>query len=163
MASEQPSASVLVEETVTAPALPSGLDALHGALARFWSEVDAVLHHPPDRAQRLRLETAAMEIATNIIRHAHPPGAPQGTMRLRLRAYADRIEILFTDNGLALRPPQPKKRPADEVTDPMEIPEGGYGLALTRATVDEMNYERSPEGTNVWRLLTWLDPAAPGA
>ena len=164
MASEQPSDSVLVEETVTAPALPSGLDALHGALTRFWSEVDAVMHHPPDPAQRLRLETAAMEIATNIIRHAHPPGAPQGTMHLRLRAHADRIEILFTDHGLAFHPPEPAARPAeaaDEPADLIAIPEGGYGLALMRATVDEVDYERSREGANVWRLLTWLDPAAP--
>ena len=161
MASESAPRTPLAETAVCAPALPGGLEALHDALARFWGAVDAALARPPDSAHRLRLETAVMEVATNIIRHAHPPGAPPGAMHLRLRAHADRIEARFTDRGLAFRPSEPPPGPEDEPADPLEIPEGGYGLALVRATVDEVDYERSDEGTNVWRLITWLNGPPP--
>src|SRR3954452_13087180 len=110
MASDSAPGAPLAETVVCAPALPSGLEALHGALARFWVGVDAALRRPPDGEHRLRLETAVMEVATNIIRHAHPPGAPRGSMGLRLRAHADRIEARFTDRGLAFRPPQSAPR-----------------------------------------------------
>jgi anti-sigma regulatory factor (Ser/Thr protein kinase) len=35
----------------------------------------------------------------------------------------------------------------------LALPEGGYGLALARAAVDQLDYERTPDGINRWRLV----------
>jgi hypothetical protein len=40
-----------------------------------------------------------------------------------------------------------------------DLPEGGFGLRLIRAAVDELHYERAaPDRENRWRLLKRLPP-----
>ena len=143
----------------TAPALA----ALHATLDRFWAAVERAAAEPPDARWRHLFATAVAEIAANIVRHAYPAGAVPGTMHLRLRAYDGRAEALFTDHGVAFVDPaqSPRSLPAD---DPLALPEGGYGLALARAAVDRLDYARTPDGQNQWRLVKrWVrgeaDPA----
>jgi anti-sigma regulatory factor (Ser/Thr protein kinase) len=135
---------------VVVPATAGELDAIHAALDRFWNAVDAAVPRPPSWAWRCRFATAVAEIATNIIRHAYPNGSRRASMRLRMRLYADRVEASFADRGVAFVPPAAKDSPA---SDALQLPEGGYGLALVRACVDRVDHRRTPGGTNVWRLV----------
>jgi anti-sigma regulatory factor (Ser/Thr protein kinase) len=141
------------------PATAEELATIHAILDRFWAAVDAAMVQPPDRDWRLEFATGLAEIATNIVRHAYPTGASSGPMELRLRAYLDRVVACLTDRGVAFRmPPEPRDSPG---RDPMELPEGGYGLAAARACVDRLDYSRTPNGENRWRLLKQFGPGAP--
>ncbi len=126
------------------------LAGLHAALERFWRAVDATLAEPPSRDWRNRFATALAEIAANIVRHAYPTGTVRGPIRLRLRLYTDRVVGSFADRGIAFRPADGTgaSRP-----DPTELAEGGYGLALARASLDRLDYRRTPSGMNCWRLV----------
>src|SRR5437867_3631354 len=123
---------VLAEKTAVVPATAEELAALHVVLERFWKVVDATLAQPPAQDWRHRFATALAEIAANIVRHAYPTGAARGSMRLRLRLYADRVVASFADQGVPFAPPDATGSPG---SDRSELPEGGYGLALARATL----------------------------
>ncbi len=144
---------MLVEETLEAPARTEELAALHAVLDRFWAAVEQALPQPPPEQWRLGFATAIAEIAANIMRHAYPERAAPGALSLRLQAYSDRMEATFTDWGIPFAPPAAGETPpAGRET----LAEGGYGLALVRATVDRLDYDRSPAGENHWRLVKHL-------
>jgi serine/threonine-protein kinase RsbW len=144
---------VLAEEKVTVAAVAEELDAIHAASDRFWSVVDATLARPPSQDWRLRFTTALAEIAANIVRHAYPAGAARGPMRLRLRLYDDRVVASFADHGIRFTPPAMAGAPRSGGS---ELAEGGYGLALARASLDRLEYRRTPSGINCWRLMRRL-------
>jgi anti-sigma regulatory factor (Ser/Thr protein kinase) len=152
------------------------LDDLHAALARFWAGVDRTVAHPPDALWRARFATAVAEIGANIIRHGRPPTVRPQPMRLRLRAFRDRAEARFTDDGLPFNRQVPRPQSptagidlngvstgaasaAGAIYDPggpddaLDIAEDGYGLQLARAAVDELAYSRTATGQNRWRLV----------
>ena len=144
------------EETVSVPATPEQLDAIHTALDRFWAKADTTRRPPPDGEWRSRFVTAVAEIAANIVSHAHTPGSQPGPMQLGLRAYADRVEARFNDQGLAFSCPPPADALSEEEApepDPLELPESGRGLAIARAFLDELEYRHTEEGMNEWRLV----------
>jgi len=142
--------SHLAEETVVLTAAASELGALHLAIDRFWARVDQVAPHPLETVWRLELTTAIAEISTNIILHAYPDGmGTTSCIELRLRLYADRIEARLIDQGV---PYQLGATPSIQLDDPLELPEGGFGLAIVRAAVDRLTYHRTLAGTNCWRL-----------
>ena len=152
--------SPLARVTVEVPGTAEHLDELHGAVERFWGEVDSALTHPPSEEWRLLFATALGEAAANVVRHAYRGGALAGTLRAELLAFEDRIEARFTDQGVEfagdLSQPAPS---AETLLD--ELPESGYGLSLIRAAVDELRYERSaPRGENRWQLLKRLPEGA---
>jgi serine/threonine-protein kinase RsbW len=153
---------VLAEVAVVVPATAERLPARPDALARFWVAVQEAHPRPPGSAWRARFETAVAEIGANIVRHAYPPGREPGRLRLRLRAYSERIEARFNDRGVAFsgdpsrwrapRPPIAVGGPADLA----DLPEGGYGLALVLQAVDRLDYARLAGGENRWRLVKRL-------
>ena len=145
---------VLIEDTIVVPATAQQLDVIHAALDRFWAKVDTIVTRPPDREWRARFVTAIAEIATNIIRHAYPSEREPGPMRLHLYAYPDRVEAYFNDQGVAFIPPPPVEDGPEP--DPLELPESGRGLAVAQACLDELEYRRTGEGTNQWRLMKRL-------
>ena len=142
---------VLIEVTIVVPATAQQLDAIHAALARFWAKVDTTVTRPPDRERRTRFATAVAEIAANIIRHAYPGGKEPGTIQLHLCAYPDRVEACFNDQGVVFVPPPPVEDGPEP--NPLELPESGRGLAIAQACLDELEYRRTEEGTNEWRLV----------
>src|SRR5262249_46236044 len=116
----------------------------------FWATVDTTVTRPPDGAWRNQFATAVAEIAANIIRHAYAGASEPGPMRLHLYAYPDRVEAYFTDRGVAFMPPPAvEEEPESEL---LELPESGRGLAVAQACLDELEYRRTAEGTNEWRL-----------
>jgi hypothetical protein len=68
-----------------------------------------------------------------------PSGAPAMT-----------VETPFAGYGVAFAFPAPPSAPAADLA---ALPEGGYGLVLVRAAVDELVYARTPGGENQWRLV----------
>ena len=74
-------------------------------------------------------------------------------MRLHLRLFETAIEACFVDHGEPNRPRVATAPPSDALAD---LAEGGYGMALARAAVDELSYTRTPAGTNVWTLVKRL-------
>jgi serine/threonine-protein kinase RsbW len=145
---------VLIEETIAVPATAQQLDAVHAELDRFWAKVDTTVPRPSDREWRARFTTAIAEIAANIIRHAYPGASEPGPMRLHLYAYPDRVEAVFTDQGVAFIPTPPAEHGPE--SDPLELPESGRGLAVAQACLDELAYRRTGEETNEWRLVKRL-------
>ena len=150
-------AGVLHEETIVALASSEHIGALHEALARFWTKIPVA----PPNDWRYRFEAAVIEIANNIIEHAYPPGRPNGKMKIRLRAYRDRVEAIFTDRGVPFEEPAaaPVREPDPllaDLADFEELGEGGRGIALARAAVDLVEYSRRARGANRWRLVKRL-------
>lgn len=143
--------SSLTQVTVTFPAAVEALGEMHGALDRFWTNADATAFPPPSDRWRLEFATALAEIVANVLRHA----APTRPVELRLDLTRGCVKASIRDDGRAYVPRDPP--PPLSMTD---LPEGGYGLALARAALDDLNYERRPDGTNHWQLVkTW--PVSP--
>lgn len=105
---------------------------------------------PATPAARWRdlFRTAVAEIAANVIRHAYPPSGDTRPFTLDVLVYADRLVAQFTDSGEAWEPSDEPVAP-----DPLDLPEGGLGLAVARGALDELTYRREANGTNIWRLV----------
>ena len=92
---------------------------------------------------RMAFVTAVAEVSANIVEHASR-GEP---VRLRLVVHVreDRIEAHFEDRGRPYEPP-----PTPEHED--ELAEAGRGMAMVRALVDEIGYERDGP-VNRWLIV----------
>lgn len=155
--------NLLLARAASGPAQPALLETLHALLAEFWAELKALPLPVPDE-QRNRFDTAIIEIAGNVIRYAYAQGNP-GSLELSLHAHQGYVEAIFTDWGVRYEP-QDQSAPAipsipsiadlsaDEERAIAGLPEGGFGLALVRMTIDRLEYERTPEGQNRWILIS---------
>jgi anti-sigma regulatory factor (Ser/Thr protein kinase) len=137
---------------VVAPASPDALDAVHQALEGFWNWFDRVYAGHLPSAWRIQFATAVVEIATNVVRHANPGGPANNRHVVEFCTADGAVVACLTDQGLPfagqLGPSSPGGTP---VPDDLEaIPEAGYGLAPAQVCVDELSYERRPDGTNCW-------------
>lgn len=93
-----PGADGAAELRVDGPAEPAWLDEVHDGLARLWEAAPEV----PD-LDRLRFETAVIEIATNVVRHTVPVGDGPVRASVLLRADRGRLEAELTDDGAPVR------------------------------------------------------------
>jgi anti-sigma regulatory factor (Ser/Thr protein kinase) len=143
------------DDLIVAKATPTALDEVHAALDRCWQALDA-LPRPPATAWRDLFRTAVAEIATNIVRHAYPPDSPRGGFRLRLRIEPEGLVASFTDEGIEWDQAHVKAE-----VDPFSLPEGGLGLIVARAALDNLEYQRDAHaGENAWRLMKRFGEAA---
>ena len=117
--------------------------------------IDASTKDAPPARWRDLFRTAVAEIAANIVRHAYPPSHDARSFELKVLVYDDRLVAQFADRGVAWDPGAEPVAP-----DPLDLPEGGLGLAIARGALDELTYRREPNGTNVWRLLKRITPGA---
>lgn len=132
-------------ELLEATAEPAALNEVHRALAALWADVPDVTD-----IDRMSFETAVAEVAANVVNYCGGPVA----FTLELWAAADRLEARFTDAGTAAL--------ADGVVEAAGLPddelaEGGRGLALARATLDDLRYERDG-AVNRWTLVRRRSP-----
>lgn len=128
------------------PVTPDAVDEVQDALARFWEADGAVT-----LLDRIRFETALVEIVGNVVEHAYALDSVSGhevgrALQVTLALGAATIEAEVSDNGL------PVEIDLGQVTMPEEDAESGRGLALALAAVDDMRYERSG-GRNRWLLV----------
>lgn len=98
---------------------------------------------------RTLFETAVIEIAANIIQH----GAAEASINytLTIEVYPDRLDAHFRDDGIAAQVD------IDAVSMPDPLAESGRGLAIAKAALDVLAYERHNNNNNNWtlsRLLT---------
>ncbi len=115
------------------------LDQVGTALDRTWCSHD----HVPDTV-RMQMAIAVGEISANIVEHA----AQDGPVRLRmlLRVLPDQVHVCFVDGG------RPAVVDIGQAAMPDHMAESGRGLALARAVLDRLHYERS--FANHWTLVS---------
>ena len=129
---------------VSAPATPEMMNLAHDAIERLWSA-----HEGVGAVERIRFETAVVEILGNIIEHAYELDTsdnPQ-TRRFDLALTVTDREVVaeFGDDG------RPVALDLSAVSMPDDEAESGRGLAMAKAAVDDLSYDRV-EGRNHWRL-----------
>jgi len=128
-------------------AVPESLDLVQDLLVRVRGE------HPDIQETDLSMfETAIVEIHGNVVEHGRPPG--QVVYAFALEVQPDRIVGLLADTGS----PVPDLSGLDD-GPPDELAEGGRGLWLAKATLDELDYVRIGD-RNTWRLLRLRSGAA---
>jgi anti-sigma regulatory factor (Ser/Thr protein kinase) len=116
--------------------LEGGLESLaacHADLEQYFS-----LHGLDGRAVN-RVEVIFEELASNAIRHGFTPGSDQ-SVRVRLRALPDAIELTFEDDGRPFNPLEKAPPPAFETIETATV--GGLGIPLVRKLSTDFRYER---------------------
>lgn len=115
--------------------------------------LDAFCEHerlPQEVAWRLRV--ALDEIVANVVSYGAPAGGGAG-LDVWFRREGPLVEVTVADDG----PPfNPLDRPAPDVTSPLEARQpGGLGIALVRALMDDVGYERTSR--NILTLKKRID------
>jgi serine/threonine-protein kinase RsbW len=104
------------------------------------------------------LKLAVTEACGNAVRHAY--GAGEGSVDVAYVVAEDRLEMIVEDEGagigLALEElPAEAAAPAEE---PPEAPDGGMGIAIIRAIVDELEVRDGADGHGtVVHMTKYLD------
>ncbi|MET1036239.1 MAG: ATP-binding protein [Arthrobacter sp.] len=148
---------VLASNAVRLPATPEAVDAVHGQLERLWEVADFV-----PALDRMAFETAVVEAASNAVRHAVAAsgavleiGVEATVTRRRLEARICEYGAVVPDlDAAALAGGDPGRDPAHGAGAPdagEHVPESGRGLALIRALVTTLRFERR-DGNNIWTL-----------
>lgn len=122
-------------------AVPEGLRALRALVER------ADTAHPEIRSDAfMELETAAIEVAGNVVEHGRPPGKIRWSFTLRVAP--EHVEGVLSDDGQKYEGDLTAVMP-----DPMA--ESGRGLALAQAVLDEFSHTHNGE-RNVWTMRRGL-------
>jgi anti-sigma regulatory factor (Ser/Thr protein kinase) len=86
-----------------------------------------------------RLEVALDEVLSNVVRHGSAAGGV-GPIAVDLDIEDSRVEVVVTDDAPAFNPLEVQ---APDASIPLEErPLGGLGIALVKALMDEVTYER---------------------
>ena len=123
---------------------PECLGKVHNLLAEMWTTATDV-----SELDRMMFETAVIEIAANIVQH----GAAEGPINcnLILEVYPDRLDAHFKDDGVTAHVD------IEAAQMPDALAENGRGLAMAKAAVDVLTYERR-NGDNFWKLSRTRTP-----
>jgi anti-sigma regulatory factor (Ser/Thr protein kinase) len=132
------------------PATAESLPELHAAFDTFF-EAAHEAGAPVRRADRVPIVTAAGEIAANIIEHSCI-GLPEAHISVDMTRAPHAVEVVFEDPGIPYV--------AKEVMALEAIPQGGMGLIVAGASLDELDYARE-DGHNRWRLVRNTGPVGP--
>lgn len=124
--------------TIRIASPPDDVDTVHDLLESVWQD-------SPDigMEERYRFETALIELASNVIRHADPGTGVTCTMTIETTPVE--IRATLSDSGdtgdiqLADR----------EMPD--DLSESGRGIPIVQALVDELRYDRQG-GLNHWYI-----------
>jgi len=123
------------------------------SVARLMPVVRAALYALAEARPDVRLASeeldevavALQEACTNAIRHAHGLD-PALLMVVEFEPHADRLVVRVIDRG------HPFELTDGEVPEPELLQEGGYGIAIMRAWMDQVTLERDGD-TNVLELV----------
>ena len=90
------------------------------------------------------LKLAVTEAAGNAVRHAYVDG--QGSVDVAFVVGDDRLEMIVEDHGTGIELPMLEELVAKEPEGLAEPPEGGMGMAIIRAIVDELDVRGGEDG-----------------
>ncbi len=127
---------------------PATLDEVHTLLAGIWEKSPEV-----SSESQMRFETALIELVSNIFRHADSGEGVACSLKINI-SDTD-IEAVMRDTG---------ESGEIEITGtamPDPLDEGGRGIPLINALVDEFTYENDGE-YNVWRIVRKLQEPEAG-
>lgn len=132
--------------SLMARADPEIMDLVHAVLGQLWAS-----HADIPEGDRIRFETAVMEVLGNIIEHAYEldsdtPAAGARRFQLVVGVTPESVFATFGDNG------EPSELDLSDVSMPDMFAESGRGLPLAKAALDELDYERQ-DGRNIWTLV----------
>lgn len=128
--------------TIDLPVEIGSVDAVQDFFDSWWTALG------DDSMQvRFGLETAIVEIATNIVEHSRTRGEEAGRrFTLELDADDAQVTAVFSDNGM------PADVDLSAVTMAGLDDESGRGLALAIAALDSLEH-RHEGGHNIWTLM----------
>lgn len=116
------------------------IEQVHAACDELWVRAPEV-----PELDRVRFETAVIELATNVVRHGRPVGSGPVRTQVVLRSAGPRLAAELADNGAAAR--------VDLDPEPVDdLSESGRGIRLVLRAVDSLSLERE-RGRNVWRIV----------
>ena len=123
--------------------LHEGLDILHDSIERL----RVATGRARDDRSLMLFETALGEIGGNVLTHGRPPGTE---LPIEYALSLDRGTIVasLTDSGSSVHEHLSREMPGHDH-------EAGRGLAMARALLDELGYERDGD-INRWRLVKRL-------
>ena len=131
------------ERRLRVPAAPECLDRIHDLLEQLFDEPTATV----PLQDRMRFETAVVEVAGNIV--AHACGSTPVDIDVVVVLGPDRVEAQLLDNG------EPATLTPGSIPMPDVMEEHGRGLPIASSAVDELSYVRTGS-TNTWRLVRHL-------
>jgi serine/threonine-protein kinase RsbW len=131
------------ERTVLLLVPPSDVYEVHESVDDLWR-----LNADLGDGERIRFETALVELAGNVIEHAG--GGERLICELTLRRRSTALEAVLSDSGAEVQVPFRATMP-----DPEQLAESGRGIAMIELLMDDFSYERDPDG-NRWRLVMRL-------
>lgn len=134
--------------TLKGLAVPETLNLLQDLMDRVRSD-----HPEVDETDLSMFETAIVEIHGNVVKHSVPYG--RVIYAFRLDVLEDRLVGLLADTG----EPTPD---LSQVPVPDELAESGRGMLLARATLDELDYDRTGD-RNTWRMVRLRRDGRPSA
>ena len=117
---------------------PDDVDTVQDYIQRVWSESPEL-----DSMDKLKFETALVELAANIIKHSNDGGGVEGSLSITI--HPDRIRCDITDTSEA------SNIALDTRQMPGEFAESGRGIAFIQRLVDVLHYERRG-GENLWMI-----------
>lgn len=95
-----------------------------------------------------RVQVAADEAATNVIKHAY--AGSEGPVTVTCAIEKDAVAVTFLDHGIPFDPTTVK--PPDVESGVDDRPIGGLGIYFMRKLMDEVEYHRPPGGGNALTL-----------
>jgi serine/threonine-protein kinase RsbW len=105
------------------------------------------------------LKLAVTEACGNAVRHAYDDASGEGSVGVAFVVADDRLEMIVEDEGSGLE--VPVKTLVEEETAPTEPVEGGMGMAIIRAIVDELDVREGADGRGtVVHMTKYLEAAA---
>ena len=102
------------------------------------------------------LKLAVTEACGNVVRHAYP--GDEGDVSLVVTIGDSRLLLTVEDYGAGIQAPDSlEDEPGGELSGPLE---GGMGMPIIRAIVDELAVEEGSDGRGtVVRMVKYLTPA----
>jgi anti-sigma regulatory factor (Ser/Thr protein kinase) len=146
---------VLFAASASITADAAGVDTMHSLLDTVWEAMRlAPSQTLPPTAWRNEFTTAMGEIGSNIIRHSLSLQAETlAVCQLEIELSDTSLVAAFRNSGAPFTGEIGQPLPIAEDADPLNLPEGHFGLALARRSLDDLRYERLANGQNVWTLV----------
>lgn len=140
---------ILAQRSFRGPAVPEAIDAVHNDLDAVWSDAAFV-----PATDQMIFTTAVIEVASNVVQHGRPAGKEPVELGVDLTVTPSRLQARVS----AFNAVEPVL-PYDDGELPDDDSESGRGLALIRALVTTLTFERQDE-TNMWILSRNSTPEA---